>query len=318
MRETKHLPPLLSQTSTYHTNPPVLDNMGAAISAVVMAVLPPVIIGLVNLFRDNKPEPNPVVSQIKEAIQQPSAYVQGRWPFAMTPERWPTAEEFDSAMKRIQDQGGNEERLHFGISGVVKSGKSSLLNSFRGLTPRDHGAAGVGPSEKTRYITPYADPRSDYPFVWYDIAGFDTKSAPADNYFNQHGLFALDCILILIKDSFRKSDAAMIKQCRNLSIPTYIVRSFSDHHIRNIEDDTGDSYEDARAEYIRDAEKNVREGLADFQLGGQRLYLVNRQVMLAVVGGRSKPDGMIHEAELLEDVLQECQKRRLPKVPKVQ
>jgi len=99
--------------------------MGAAISAVsaiVIAALPPVIIGLVNLFRDNKPEPNPVVSQIKEAIQQPSVYVQGRWPYAMTPERWPTEEEFDSAMNRIRDQGGNRELLHFGVSGVVKSG----------------------------------------------------------------------------------------------------------------------------------------------------------------------------------------------------
>jgi hypothetical protein len=288
--------------------------MGAAVSTMVIAALPAVIAGLVSLFRDNKPEPNPVVSQIKEAIQQPSASVQRRWPYAMTPERWPTEEEFDRAMNRIRDQGGNRELLHFGVSGVVKGGKSSLLNSFRGLTPRDPKAAKVGSSETTCYVDPYSDPRPDYPFAWYDIAGFDTASAPADNYFNRHGLFALDCILILIKDSFRKSDAAMIKRCRNLSIPTYIVRSFSDQHIGNILDDTGASYEDARAEYIRDAEENVRKGLADFQLGAQRLYLVNRHAMLALVGGRSMPDSMIHEAELLRDMLQECKRRRLQNI----
>jgi len=106
----------------------------------------------------------------------------------------------------------------------------------------------------------------------------------------------------------------MIKQCRKLSIPTYIVRSFSDQHIRNILDDGAPSYADARAEYIRDAEENVRKGLADFRLDGQRLYLVNRHAMLALVGGRSMIDGMIHEAELLRDVLQECKKRRLQNI----
>jgi len=192
--------------------------------------------------------------------------------------------------------------LHVGVSGVVKSGKSSLLNSFRGLTPRDPNAAMVGSCETTIGVNRYNDARYDYPFAWYDIAGFDTASAPADNYFHNHRLCTLNFILILIKDSFRESDATLIKQCHNHSIPTFIVRSFSDHHIRNIVDDSGASYEDARAEYIRDAEENVRQGLADFQLNGQRLYLVNRHAMLALVGGRIMPNGMIHEAELLRDV----------------
>jgi len=197
--------------------------------------------------------------------------------------------------------------LHFGVSGVVKSGKSSLLNSFRGLTPRDPNAAKVGSCETTVGVTRYDDPRSDYPFAWYDIAGFDTASAPADNYFHNHRLFTLNCILILIKDSFRESDATVIKQCHNHSIPTFIVRSFSDQHIRNILDDGAPSYADARAEYIRDAEANVRKGLADFGLGGQRLYLVNSRAMLSVVSGRSAmPDGMIHEVELLREMKEQC------------
>jgi len=72
-----------------------------------------VVVGLIGLFINNKPGPNPVVSQLKEAIQQPSAAVQRRWPYAMTPERWPTEEEFDRAMNCTQE--GN---LHFGVSGV--------------------------------------------------------------------------------------------------------------------------------------------------------------------------------------------------------
>jgi len=289
--------------------------MGAAVSAVVAVVVPPLLQALLNLFRDREPEPNPLFNQLTEAIQQsPSAErsVQERWPYPMTPDRWPTEGEFNSAMAMIRDEERNRQLLHFGVSGVVKSGKSSLLNSFRGLRARDPGAARVGSSETTVGVTRYNDPRPEYAFAWYDIAGFGTASVgPAELYFNSHGLFALDCILIIIKDSFQESDAALMRQCHNLSIPTYLVRSFSDVHISNIQEDGAPSYEAARAEYIRDAEENARKGLHDSHLGEQRVYLINARAMLSLVRGSPLPDSKIHEVELLRDVLEECRRRRL-------
>jgi len=47
-------------------------------------------------------------------------------------------------MAMIRDEERNQQLLHFGVSGVVKGGKSSLLNSFR----------------------------PEYALAWYDIAGF--------------------------------------------------------------------------------------------------------------------------------------------------
>lgn len=276
--------------------------MGQVVSiAKAVTVAVGVVTALVNLFRGKKPEPNPIVEQLRDGP------VRERWPYPMTPDVWPTEDEFNRAMSMIREEAGNR-KLNFGVSGVVKSGKSSLLNSFRGLGARDPGAARVGSSETTVGVTRYNDPRPDYPFAWYDIAGFGTASVPAQLYFNSHGLFALDCILILIKDSFQESDAALIKQCRNLSIPTYLVRSFSDQRIDSILEDGAPSYADARAEYIRDAEENARKGLRDFQLGEQRVYLINARAMLSLVRGDSQ--SIIHEAELLRDVLQECRQRR--------
>jgi len=291
--------------------------MGLVLSVVkvVAQVVPhaavPVVVALmlsklVDQFKEKKLGPNPIVEQLRETTMANNP-VQERWPYPMTPDVWPTEDEFNRAMSMIREEG---RQLHFGVSGVVKSGKSSLLNSFRGLAPRDPGAAKVGSSETTVGITRYNDPRPDYPFAWYDIAGFGTASAPAHLYFNSHGLFALDCILILIKDSFQESDASLLKQCRNLSIPTYLVRSFSDQRINSILEDGAASYEDARAEYIRDAEENTRNGLRDFGLGVQRVYLINSRAMLSLVRGSSPMPDIIHEAELLRDVLQECRERR--------
>lgn len=261
---------------------------------------------LVDLITKKKHGPNPIVEQLRETIMTDNP-LRERWPYPMTPDVWPTEDEFNRAMSMIQEG----QQFHFGVSGVVKSGKSSLLNSFRGLAKTDPGAAKVGSSETTVGITRYNDPRPDYPFAWYDIAGFGTASAPAHSYFNSHGLFALDCILILIRDSFQESDASLLKQCRSLSIPTYLVRSFSDQRISSILEDGASSYEEARAEFIHDAEENMRNGLRDFGLGEQRVYLINSRAMLALVRGRTPmPDTIIHEAELLRDVLQECRERR--------
>jgi len=40
---------------------------------------------------------------------------------------------------------------------------------------------------------------------------------------------------------------------------TYLVRSFSDHHVRNILEDGPPSYADARAEYIFETQRKTRE-----------------------------------------------------------
>ncbi|TFL03801.1 immunity-related GTPases-like protein, partial [Pterulicium gracile] len=129
--------------------------------------------------------------------------------------------------------------FHFGISGTVKSGKSSIINSLRGLGLTDTLAADVDPNECTRVVTRYEDPRPDHPFAWYDIPGSGTANIPAESYFNSQGLFAMDCILNLIHDSFSENDAQLVRQCNELCIPTYLVRSKSDQDIRNLKDDRG-------------------------------------------------------------------------------
>jgi len=46
-------------------------------------------------------------------------------------------------------------------------------------------------------------------------------------------------------------------------------------------------------------------------LGEQRVYLINACAMLSLVRGSPLPDSIIHEVELLRDVLEECRQRPL-------
>jgi ABC-type transport system involved in cytochrome bd biosynthesis fused ATPase/permease subunit len=71
------------------------------------------------------------------------------------PEVWPTKEEFQLAKKRFQY---DPETLHFAICGGSGSGKSSLINAFRGLKSNTPQAARTGIDEITMAITRYPDP----------------------------------------------------------------------------------------------------------------------------------------------------------------
>lgn len=116
------------------------------------------------------------------------------------PEVWPTEEEFRSAKTRIQY---DPEKLHFAVCGSSGSGKSSLINAFRGLTNLDPGAAPTGVNETTMSVTRYPDPHDELPhsrFIWFDVPGAGTLNVPSWQYFNEQGLFVFD-IIILVYDT---------------------------------------------------------------------------------------------------------------------
>ena len=116
------------------------------------------------------------------------------------PEVWPTEEEFQLAKKRVQY---DPEKLHFAVCGSSGSGKSSLINAFRGLKNNSPQAAPTGVVETTMAITRYPDPRRELPYtrlVWFDCPGAGTLEIPGWQYFNEQGLFIFD-IIVLVYDS---------------------------------------------------------------------------------------------------------------------
>ena len=116
------------------------------------------------------------------------------------PEVWPTEEEFQMAKNKIKY---DPEKLHFAVCGSSGSGKSSLVNAFRGLKNSDPQAAPTGVVETTKALTRYPDPREELPYnrlVWFDCPGAGTLEIPGWQYFNQQGLFIFD-VIVLVYDS---------------------------------------------------------------------------------------------------------------------
>lgn len=231
----------------------------------------------------------------------------------------PTPEEVKAAKRKVQYR---EDLFHFAVAGVAGGGKSSLINAFRGLRNKDIGSAATGVTETTLAMARYASASEEYPYVWYDIPGAGTLKIPDWQYFNAQGLYVFDCIIVLFDNRFTMTDIAILTNCRRFKIPTYIVRSKADQHIRNIMKDMGyDSdddesedqkkklYQAARQQFIQQTRQSVKDNLENANMPNQRVYIVSNEPMLGVVKER-RPKKVIDEIELLNDLIGEAQTRR--------
>ena len=233
----------------------------------------------------------------------------------------PTPAELAAAKRRVQYR---EDRFHFAVAGISGSGKSSLVNAFRGLRSREAGAAAVGITETTLQMTRYPDANPENPFVWYDIPGAGTIKCRDWQYFNDQGLYVFDCIVVLFDNRFTMTDIAILVNARRFNIPTYIVRSKADQHIGNVMidmgyDSEGDDEEDAggrdklykaaRKQFIEHTKKSVKVNLEDANLPDQRVYIVSNTTLLSIVLNKT-PKKTIDEVDLLNDLFNEAYRRR--------
>ncbi|KAK0193428.1 hypothetical protein F5146DRAFT_1030613 [Armillaria mellea] len=169
-----------------------------------------------------------------------------------------------------------EGKFHLAITGISGTGKSSLINAFRGIWDDDEGAAMTDIVESTSVVTPYPDPNPDKHFIWFDNS-------------------------------------------ERYNIPTYIVRSKSDVHVKNIikvkrrgagaRRDPASILHEACKEYITRTQESVRSNLMknDPPIRSKKFYGVSRDTLTMVVRGEPLEDALVlNESDLLKDILQDA------------
>ncbi|KAF8138957.1 P-loop containing nucleoside triphosphate hydrolase protein [Boletus edulis] len=229
----------------------------------------------------------------------------------------PTAAELKAAKEKIQYKDGV---FHFAVAGVAGSGKSSLINALCGMSNQDPNAAATGIVETTLEVGRYTNPSHADHFAWYDVPGSGTLKIPDWQYFNSQGLYVFDCVIVLFNNRFTMTDQAILTNCRRYRIPTFIVRSKADQHIRNLmkemgydSDDEGQTkermYRAAREQFIAETHRSVKENLQEAQLPDQRVYIVSHKSVLGIVRDKT-PKRTIDELELLRDLHSEGYKSR--------
>ncbi|XP_057300529.1 interferon-inducible GTPase 5-like [Hydractinia symbiolongicarpus] len=134
--------------------------------------------------------------------------------------------------------------LNCGITGSSGTGKSSFINTIRGLTPRDKNAASVGVVECTTEPTSYPDPKNPMLQYW-DLPGVGTPRFPKDEtYLRRINFERYDFFLIVTATRFSENDIWLASQIRRSGKSFFFVRSKIDQDLFN-EKRCRDNYSEA-------------------------------------------------------------------------
>ncbi|KAF8474085.1 hypothetical protein BDZ91DRAFT_779806 [Kalaharituber pfeilii] len=143
------------------------------------------------------------------------------------------------------------EYVHVAVVGLAGGGKSSFVNSIRGLSPgsRD-GEVQIAPvgaladGEKAELgLYPHRHHSWYQHIIWYDVPApvKHSVSMPPWDYFNSEGLFAFDALVLIVGDSGRlcEIEAAVLQQARGRKkpIPVFLVKMKADEGIRGVMSD---------------------------------------------------------------------------------
>lgn len=162
--------------------------------------------------------------------------------------------------------------LNWGVMGRVGVGKSTLINSLRGLHPRSSEAAPVGIGHTTRKPKPYnfvgdvAMLTRNMARLW-DLPGAGTKEWPCASYVRDAGLRHFDGVLFVTADAFSELEAALMRQLQEFQVPYYIVRNKVDQDVTNNAEDNGRTVEESLAE--------IRHELFDRGCDPGRTFLIS-------------------------------------------
>ncbi|CAE7839817.1 Iigp1 [Symbiodinium sp. CCMP2592] len=143
-----------------------------------------------------------------------------------------------------------KHQLNWAVIGRSGTGKSTFINSFRGLKPKDPEAAKVDVKECTKEPTPYTFPAEELKKIecvalreklasvnLWDLPGAGTPNHPRETYIKDKGLRYFDGVVIMTEGRFTEIDLMLIVEMRKFEIPFFLVRSKADLDITNSAND---------------------------------------------------------------------------------
>ena len=131
------------------------------------------------------------------------------------------------------------EGFKIAVAGESGSGKSSLVNTLRGLHNNHALAAPTGVTETTQNPKSYALDNSLLHINLWDLPGGGTLNFPPKDYMQKMGLRHFDLVIVVTKGRFTEFDDELRKEMlrQNPPVPYLMVRTNVDIDVQNNDDD---------------------------------------------------------------------------------
>ncbi len=149
--------------------------------------------------------------------------------------------------------------LNIAICGQSGAGKSTIINTLRGLIPANKGACKVGVTETTKKVSKHPHPRYNN-FILWDLPGAGTPTFPRETYLQVTEFDKYDFFLIITKERFMEDDLWLAKEVERARKVFFLVRTRLDENLKNHKADYPTTYSEAAVikEIRMDCEKNLR------------------------------------------------------------
>ncbi|XP_067676620.1 interferon-inducible GTPase 5-like [Haliotis asinina] len=156
-----------------------------------------------------------------------------------------------------------------GESGV---GKSTFINSIRGLTADDEGSAAVGTGDTTKEPTMYRHPYNEK-LVFWDLPGVGTPKFPQDkSYLGRVGYSKYDFFLLLSDDRFTSKDIWLAWEIESLKKDYFFVRTKIDDAMESAEHS---EHNFSQSKILERIKKNCNDNFTAGQLKKRPVYCID-------------------------------------------
>jgi predicted GTPase len=189
--------------------------------------------------------------------------------------------------------------LNTAVTGNAGSGKSSFINSLRGLTARQQGAAKVGVNETTQECTQYVHPENKSFFVW-DLPGVGTPKFKKDNYLAQVEYDKYDFFIIISRGRFTENDMWLATEVQKCKKKFVFVRTNIDTDIANDKRDSKDHNED---HLLRSIKTTTEQCLQKCGIQKPKVFLIDNYVTRKFDFGKLNTELLSSCDELKKDAL---------------
>ncbi|KAH3898123.1 hypothetical protein DPMN_022341 [Dreissena polymorpha] len=116
---------------------------------------------------------------------------------------------YNALIQKLEAWNWKQPTINIAVAGSAGTGKSTLINSLRGLKADDKGAALTGCTETTTEVTCYPHPENPNLKLW-DLPGVGTLNFPRDTYFETVDFKKYDFLLLVSSSRFSETDLCLL------------------------------------------------------------------------------------------------------------